>query len=156
MRGAGRMWRAHRGRCPPPIRASRTISYRSHLRYSYVEPSPASSEPRSIPVDFHHSLGKGPRSFLRQIVPDATRDESVRILAREFLGIGGGIRMWCTVAIAFHRNGRHRDDRSCSKPLFQVVILRLAFGQAYPPAVIVDHDADVIGVVKCRSAAIAR
>ena len=45
---------------------------------------------------------------------------------------------------------------TCGKPLLQIVILRLAFGQAEPPAVIVDHDADVIRVVEGRGAAIER
>ena len=42
------------------------------------------------------------------------------------------------------------------KPLFQIVIFRLAFGQAEPPAIIVDHDGDVIRVVEGRRAAIER
>ena len=44
----------------------------------------------------------------------------------------------------------------CGEPLFQIVIFRLAFGQAEPPAVIVDHDGDVIRVVEGRRAAIER
>ena len=89
-------------------------------------------------VDFQDSLGKRPRGFLRQIVPDTTLDESVRVFAREFLRIGTGIRVWCTVGITFKGDGRYGDDRACSKPLFQIVIFRLAFSQAEPPAVIMD------------------
>jgi len=44
-------------------------------------------------------FGKGLRGFLRQIVPDAARDDPVRILARELLGIGTGIRVWCAIGI---------------------------------------------------------
>ena len=38
-------------------------------------------------VDINYGLCKGFRSFLGQIVPDASRDIPVRILAREFLGV---------------------------------------------------------------------
>jgi len=48
-------------------------------------------------------LGKGLRSFLRQIVPDAALDKSVRIFAREFLGIGTGVRMRRTIGITFKK-----------------------------------------------------
>jgi hypothetical protein len=36
---------------------------------------------RSIAVNLEDSFGKGLRSFLRQIVPDAARDHPVRICA---------------------------------------------------------------------------
>jgi hypothetical protein len=62
--------------------------------------------------------------------------------------------MRCTVGITFKRDGRHRDDRTFSKPFFQIVVFRLAFGQAEPPAVIVDHNADMIQVVEGGRAAI--
>ena len=45
---------------------------------------------------------------------------------------------------------------ACGKPLFQVVVFRLAFRQAEPPAIIVDHDGDVIRIVEGRRAAIER
>src|SRR5580658_6603490 len=38
-------------------------------------------------VDVDHSLGKGLRSLLRQVVADATGDEAVLILARELIAI---------------------------------------------------------------------
>ena len=60
------------------------------------------------------------------------------------------------IGIPFHSNGRHGDDRTFGKPLFQLVELRLAFSQSEPPAVIVDHDADVVRVVEGRRAAIER
>src|SRR6202022_1008848 len=64
--------------------------------------------------------------------------------------------MWCTIGITFEGNGGHGDHRTFGKPLFQTVIFRLAFGQALPPAVIMDHDADMIRVVEGRSRAIER
>ena len=48
------------------------------------------------------------------------------------------------VGIAFHRDRRHVDDRSCRELLFDLLVLRLALGEPEPPAVIVDHDRDVI------------
>src|SRR5712664_1927235 len=46
---------------------------------------------RSITVNFDDSLGKGLRGFLRHIVANAFED-SVRIFAGEFMGIGCAIR----------------------------------------------------------------
>ena len=47
--------------------------------------------------DIDDSFGKGLRSFLRQVVPDAARDEPVRVFAGEFLRVGlgsGAVRRW--------------------------------------------------------------
>src|SRR5829696_7798580 len=107
-----------------------------------------------VTVDFDDSFGKGLRGFLRQIVPNAALDDPVRIFAREFLGIGPGVRVGCTIGITFKGNGGHGDDRTFGKPLFQIVIFRFAFSQAEPPAVIMDHDADMIRGVEGRCAAI--
>src|SRR5216684_2296506 len=104
--------------------------------------------------DVDDSFGEGLRSFLRQIVPDAALDEPVRIIAGEFPGIGAGVRMRGTIGIAFKRNGGHADNRSFSERLFEIVVFRLALRQAESPAVIVDHDADLIRVFECRCAAI--
>ncbi len=62
--------------------------------------------------------------------------------------------MRCPIGIAFQGNRGHADVRSFSEPLFQLIIFRLAFSQPEPPAVIVDHDADVIRVVEGRGAAL--
>ena len=102
---------------------------------------------RSIPIHVKDRLGKGLRRFLRQIVPDAALNDPVRILAREFLGIGTAVRVWCTMSITFKSHGGHSNDRTFRQPLFGIVILRFAFSQAKPPAVIMDHDADMIRVV---------
>src|SRR6202158_3543274 len=64
--------------------------------------------------------------------------------------------MWCTIGITLHGNGGHGDHRTFAKPLFQIVIFRLAFSQAEPPAVIMDHDADMIRVLEGGRAAIER
>lgn len=87
---------------------------------------------------------------------DAALDNAMRIFAGESLGIGTGVRMRRTVGIAFKSDGGHGDDREFGKPLFQVVIFRLTVSQAQPPAVIMNHDADMIRVVEGRCAAIER
>ena len=53
-----------------------------------------------------------------------------------------------TIGVTFKGNGGHSDDRAFGKPLFQIVIFRLAFGEAKPPAIIMDHDADMIRIVE--------
>jgi hypothetical protein len=87
-------------------------------------------------------------------VPDTTLDDPVRIFAREFLGIGTDVWVRCTIGITFEGNGGHGDDRTFGKLLFQIVIFRFAFSQAEPPAVVMDHDVDMIRVVEGRCAAI--
>ena len=81
---------------------------------------------------------------------------AVRVLAGELLRHRRWVRMRRAVGIAFERDRRHGDHRACREPLFQLVILRLALGQAEPPAIVVDDDIDVIGVVERRGAAIER
>jgi hypothetical protein len=46
-----------------------------------------SSPSLSKPIDIVNRFSKGPRRFLRQVVPDAAFQESVRVLAGELLGI---------------------------------------------------------------------
>ena len=60
------------------------------------------------------------------------------------------------VGVPFQRDGGHGDDRPVGQPLFQGVVLRLAFGQAEAPAVVVDHDVDVIRVVEGRRGTLER
>ena len=64
--------------------------------------------------------------------------------------------MWRPIGIPFQGDGRHGYNRAFGKPPFQSVVFRLAFRQALPPAVIMDHDADVIRIVEGRCAAIER
>src|SRR2546425_9682899 len=75
--------------------------------------------------DCDDSFGKGLRGFLRQIVANAALDDSVRIFAREFLGIGTAVGVWCTIGVTFKGNGGHGDDWAFGKSLFQTVILWL-------------------------------
>ena len=89
-------------------------------------------------------------------MPDASGNIPVQIFAGEFLGIGTGVSMWRPIGITFKGNGRHGDNRAFGKSLFQIVIFRFAFSQGLPPAVIMDHDGDVIRIVEGRCTAIER
>src|SRR5215212_6672825 len=89
---------------------------------------------RSSFGDVDNGLGKSLRSFLRQVVSNAALDQPMRIPAREFLGVGTGLRMGSTVGVTFHGDGRYGDHRTCGQPFLQFVIFRLAFGQRKPPA----------------------
>src|SRR5260370_34033061 len=60
------------------------------------------------------------------------------------------------MAISLKSNAGSCDVRTFSEPLFQLVIFRLAFSQSEPPAIIMDHDADMIRIVEGRCAAIER
>src|SRR5208337_4368265 len=57
------------------------------------------------------------------------------------------------VGVAFQRDRRHAYDRRFGEPLLQIVVFRLALSQPEPPAVIMDHDADMVRIVeRCRTA----
>lgn len=64
--------------------------------------------------------------------------------------------MRCSIRITFKGYRGHIDGRSLGEPLFQIIIFRLAFGQTEVPAVVMDHNADVIRVVERGSAAVER
>jgi hypothetical protein len=110
----------------------------------------------SIAVDLDDGVSKGLRGFLRKIVPDAALDSAVRVFAREPPGIGPGVRVWRAIGITFKSDGGHLDGWTLGKPLFYLGISRLAFSQAEPPAITMDHDADVIRVVEGRCTTIER
>src|SRR5262245_27346483 len=74
----------------------------------------------------------------------------------EHLRVRGRIWMVPTVGVALPPDAPHSDDRALCKSFFEVGIFRLAFSEAKAPAVIVDHDIDVIGVVEGRRAPIIR
>src|ERR1700743_2363907 len=83
-----------------------------------------------------------------------TGNSPVRVFAREFFGVSAGFRVWRAVGLTFKCDGRYSNYRAGGEALFQLVIFRLAFCQAEPPAVIVDDDADVIVIVEGGRAAI--
>src|SRR2546425_3114494 len=105
-------------------------------------------------VDIDHRLRECLRRFLRQIVSDAALDQAVLILAREFFRVRRGLRMWRTVRVTFEGDRRDADGRKLSEPCFEVVVFALALCQAESPAIVVDDDRNMIGVIKRRRAAI--
>src|SRR5271166_6328219 len=90
--------------------------------------------------DIEDSLGEGLRRFLRQVVPDATRDEPVHVFACELVRIGAGFRMWRAVGIAFQSNRGHFYDRAFGKPLLEIIVSWLTSSETEPPSIVVDHD----------------
>ena len=62
--------------------------------------------------------------------------------------------MCSPIGIAFERDRRYGNDGSLGKSRLQVVIFRLALGDADPPPVIMDRDSDVVRVVERYLAAI--
>src|SRR5471032_2067916 len=64
--------------------------------------------------------------------------------------------MGCAIVVTFHGNRGHGDDRTREKFVFEIVVLRLAFGQALPPTIIMDRDVDVVWVLEGSRAAIKR
>src|SRR5579862_2352076 len=56
--------------------------------------------------------------------------------------------MWGAIGITFHGNGRHCDEWACGKALFQVQVSVLPFRQPETPAVIMDHDVHMIGIIE--------
>src|SRR4051812_22588762 len=62
--------------------------------------------------------------------------------------------MWRAIGVPFHGDGGHADDRTGGEALFQLVVLRLTFGQAKPPAIVVNHDGDMVWIVEGGRAAV--
>src|SRR5215471_6633670 len=94
-------------------------------------------------VDVDDSLGERLRRFLGQVVPDTAGDIPVLVLTGELRRVSTRLRMRRAVRVAFHRDGRNRDDRARGEPFLKIVVLALAIGQTLPPAVVVDRDRDM-------------
>src|SRR5262249_57355312 len=60
------------------------------------------------------------------------------------------------IGIAFEGDSGNRDGWRGGETLLELVVFRLALGQALAPAVVVDHDGNVIGVVEGGGAAVER
>ncbi len=52
------------------------------------------------------------------------------------------------VGVTLHRDGGHADDRGPRKTIFKVVVFRFALGQTKPPAIVMNNDRDMIGIVE--------
>ena len=63
-------------------------------------------------------------------------------------------RMRCAVRVALERDRGHGDDGAAREPLLQFRAVGFAFGEPESPAVVVDHDRDVVRIVEGRGAAL--
>ena len=99
-------------------------------------------------VNVDYRLRESLWRFLRQVVTDTALDCPVLILAREFSGIGAGVRMWRAIDITLEGDGGYADYRRLSQPRFEIVIGRLALSQSEAPAIVVDDNRNVIRVIE--------
>ncbi len=109
---------------------------------------------RSEASDVGGGLGEVLRCLLRHVVSDAFQ-HAVRVWAREPLRVrlsfGGRL-----VEVARDRDRERGDRGSLEEPLLEAVVLRLALGEAQSPAVVVDDNGDVIGVLEGLGGAAVR
>src|SRR5580704_15312922 len=64
-----------------------------------------SPSPRSIAAGVDDGFGKGLRSLLRKVVSDAALDDPVLVLAGEFAGVGGSVRVRRAVGVSLQGDG---------------------------------------------------
>src|SRR5215471_18375865 len=60
------------------------------------------------------------------------------------------------VGVALHGDRGHVDDRTCRKPLLDIVVFTLAVREALPPAIVVDDNGNMVRIVEGGSGAIER
>ncbi len=53
-----------------------------------------------------------------------------------------------TIGITFKSNGGYSDYRGLRKLIFQIIIFCFTLCKTEPPAIIVDYDGDMIGIIK--------
>jgi hypothetical protein len=86
--------------------------------------------------------------FLRQVVVDVV-ESAVLVGAGELLAVRGTVVGWGEgVLIAVDRDGRHLDRRAGGQALLDRVETGVALGEPESPAVVVDDDVDVVGIVE--------
>ena len=91
--------------------------------------------------------------LLGDVVSDAV-EHSMGVLAREFVAVGPPSAAGPSKSLPIVTVGT--VIRAFDQLGFEVVVLRLPWGQAEPPPVVVDDDVDVIGIVEGRGGAIVR
>ena len=149
--------RPMRSKLPPPASTrsrgfpSMESTYPAETRVGFAIGPPLPSS-RGVTVDVDHGLSECLRIFLRHVVADAIED-AVRVFSGELVSITRSA-LGRTVEIARDCDRGHRDDRTLPKACFQVFVLRFTLNEVYPPAVIGDHNGDVIRVIEGRSGSI--
>src|SRR3954468_15557524 len=143
----------HLCRVAPPSNARH--GFLRSRRSSKTRPDPLSV---AIPflqlIDINHRLCECLRSLLRKVVADAARDCAVYVLAYKLLCIGFWWWVRRAVGVAFECDGRDFDFGTGGETLLELVILCLTLCQTLSPAVVVDHDVNVIRIVERRGASI--
>src|ERR1700682_1158167 len=89
-------------------------------------------------------------------MPNAARDQAMFIFTWELPSIRTGGWVERAIGVTFQGDGGHGDDWTFGEPLFQLVILGLTLSQSEPPAIVMDHDTDVVRVIEGRRRAIER
>src|SRR5579871_495086 len=79
---------------------------------------------------------------------DAPCDQAVLVAAGELRPVGRRLGMWCAVGVALHRDRGYADRRRRGELPLERIVARLPLRDPKPPAVVVDHDRDVIRVVE--------
>ena len=105
-------------------------------------------------IGVEHGLCERLRGFLRQIVADAASNQTKLILASELLGVCLRLRVRRAVGVALQGDGRHRDLREQGQSFFQGIVFGFALDQVQPPAIVVDRDGDMVGVIERGRAAL--
>src|SRR6185369_15458065 len=105
-------------------------------------------------VDVYDCLRESLWGFLWKVVADTSGDCAVYVLANKLPGVGfwGWVRG--AVGVAFQCDGGYFDLRSGGEALFEFVVSGFDCGESLPPAVIVDHDVNMVGVVERGGASV--
>jgi hypothetical protein len=101
---------------------------------------------RSESIDVNDRVGEELRGFLRHVVTDAIED-SVVVLSGELFAVGHAVGP-SAVEVAGDGDRRHADDGIELQLLLQGIVLGVARSEALSPPVVVDDDADVIGIAE--------
>ncbi len=89
--------------------------------------------------------------------PSGDSDSPVLVFIRKLYRDEPWVRMGRAICVSFEGDGWLANGWTLSKQIFEMTAFRLAFNQSPPPAIVVNNDCDVIGIVerdcgaiKCR------
>src|SRR5690242_3758118 len=110
-------------------------------------------EPSDHARDRQYGVGEGCGRLLREIVADAAANRTVLVATGKARSVCRRLWVRRTVGVTLHGNCRHRDRRGCRKRRFGRFVAWLALSEAQPPAIIVDDNRDMVGVVEAAGRA---
>jgi hypothetical protein len=85
---------------------------------------------------------------------DAARDGAMFVFAGKLIGVSTGLRVRSAIGVPFKCDCGDRDHRKLRQSLLQIGVFWFTFGKREAPAVIVNDDGDVIGIVERSRAAL--